>query len=123
MENLFKNLNLDQSEKDYQWFKFKDIYSKLRYLNELIDNFYIKDTDLFLINLDNFLKLNEYIISSQIDTFKINYFKTTDCIDNIKTLLKIYDLILPIMEERMDKYFVDKIEDKIFLEKFKGIKM
>ena len=128
----FENLN-----KCDEWITLKLNYSKIRYLNELIDNFYIpnsekflKSLDLFMINLD---KITNYYLHEiswksqdpdiqedaiQIEEFLILSLNSTDCITKIKLVLKAYNILVPIVLEINDERFADIIDDETFLKEF-----
>jgi len=128
----FENLNNCD-----EWITLKSNYSKIRYLNELIDNFYIpnsekflKSLDLFMINLD---KITSYYLHEiswksqdpdiqeeaiQIEEFLILSLDSTDCITKIKLVLKAYNILVPIVLEMNDERFADIIDDETFLKEF-----
>jgi hypothetical protein len=133
----FARVKLDDLDfkEENEWVLLCSNYSKLRYLNEIIDHFYIKSTDRFVYSLgifmENVTKTN-IIYLNQIDwkqsdleeecddikQFLERSIYTDDCIQKLKLVLRAYRLLVPIVEEYRNEKFVDKI-DRVFLDNFK----
>jgi len=122
---------------DDEWPTLKANYSKLRYLNELIDNFYIpnsekflKSVELFMVKLDritnyylheiNWKNQEEFINeeSLKIEEYLLISLNSNDCIEKLKNLLKGYEILVPIILEFNNEKFLDIIDDQCFLKEF-----
>ena len=114
-------------DRDYQWIKICENFSKLKYLDNIIKNYYVPESDKFLLALEKFMetidKMNLVYIK-EIDWYQNEH---PDCVE-IKRLLDIsmgehdplarlnlcvraYALLLPIIEnlrnekqKEMDEY-------------------
>lgn len=121
---------------DYQWNKLCENYSKIKYLDNIIKNYYIPESDKFLVAVEKFMqtinKIN-LIYIKDIDWYQNEH---PDCL-NIKSLLdrtvdeydpltklsccvQAYSLLIPIIENlRNENYKKYKIsEDSEFVEEF-----
>ena len=123
-------------EHDYQWIKICENFSKLKYLDNIIKNYYVPESDKFLLALEKFMetidKMNLVYIK-EIDWYQNEH---PDCVE-IKRLLDIsmgehdtlarlnlcvraYALLLPIIENlRNEKQKeMDESEQARFVQEF-----
>jgi hypothetical protein len=122
---------------DYEWPTLKANYSKLRYLNELIDNFYIPNSEKFLKSIELFMvkldRITKYYLqqinwknqedsinkeSLKIEEYLLISLNSNDCIEKLKNLLKGYEILVPIILEFNNEKFLDIIDDQYFLKEF-----
>ena len=121
-----------------EWEILKSNYSKLRYINELIDNFYVPNSDKFLKSIEIFMntidRTTQYYLHEidwknqkpdcftgiclEIEKYFTLSLHSNDCIEKLKNLLKAYDMLIPIVLEFNNEKFVDIIDDQHFLREF-----
>jgi hypothetical protein len=124
ISKLDKINNIDQ-----EWVELKSNFSKLTYLFNLVDKYYIPESEKFLESLEKFLsvidKTTVYYLQ-QIDWKEQiiikKYFEdslnTTDCIEKLKILLKGYSLLVPIVEDIRNERCIGAIDDPFFIREF-----
>ena len=108
------------------WFVLKSNYSKLQFLQETINFYYIKETDLFLECLEKFMKyidtltmeylsnmynktipVNDRSEFEQIEILFQNSLNEPDVITRMANLLKGYDIFVPLVEKYIKNNTVD----------------
>ena len=133
-----KLFTLDTVDFDYEWHLITSNYSKLRYLNDIVKNFYVPETDKFLESLSKFMNVLDRTNVYYLENIDFNYEKnteikikalkikeyledslnTSDPIEKLTLVIKGYDLFVPIAEHfRKDRY-VENINDFSFLNEF-----
>jgi hypothetical protein len=121
---------------DYQWNKLCENYSKLKYLDNIIKNYYIPESDKFLLAIEKFMQTINKV--NTVYTKDINWYQDEhpdcviikslldQCLDNpdpltkLSSCVKAYSLLIPIIENiRNENYKKYKIsEDCEFVEEF-----
>jgi len=133
-----KLFTLDTVDFDYEWHLITSNYSKLRYLNDIVKNFYVPETDKFLDSLTSFMSVLDRTNVFYLENIDFNYYKDQDIkikalkikefledslnksdpIEKLTLVIKGYDLFVPIAEYfRKDRY-VENINDFYFLNEF-----
>ena len=133
-----KLFTLDTVDFDYEWHLITSNYSKLRYLNDIVKNFYVPETDKFLESLGNFMSVLDRTNIYYLENIDFNYYKDqeikvkavkikefledslnkSDPIEKLDLVLKGYDLFVPIAEHFRKEKFVENINDSSFLNEF-----
>jgi len=137
-DSICKMCNLMKTKNDIEWETLKSNYSKLRYLNYIIqmNNLQLDNHNKFMKSLGIFM---EYI-----DTITLHYFKeinwdydkevgdkvmvikelfekslnSNNSIEKMKYVLDAYLQLVPIVEQIRNERVVEIIDDQSFLEKF-----
>ena len=125
---------LDTSDSEIEWDVLKSNYSKLRYLNHLIDNYVFPETKKFsriLISILNGIDSMTQYYLKELDwdseenmkeeclETKVLFEKSLNIyfpIEKLKTILLAYDIFIPIIESFRKERFVDLVDDQPFLE-------
>jgi hypothetical protein len=133
--------NLKTIDFDYEWHLITSNYSKLRYLNDIIKNFYIPESDKFLESLTSFMNVLDKTNIYYLETIDFNYYKDqeinfkaikikelledslnkSDPIEKLNLVLKGYDLFVPLAAYFRKEKFIENINDSSFLNEF-GLK-
>lgn len=118
-----------------EWETLSSNYSKLRYLHDIVTNYYIPESDKFLIALKQFMKQIDKMNTRYID--EINWYEETDNQEILKIkhgldlslfqddeiakmnyALDSYKILVPIIEKLRKEKYKDKINDTKFLVEF-----
>ena len=127
---------MDNLETNDEWNNLTVNYSKLKYIGELVDNWYIQESVKFLEILDKFMvninmtnqkyldeinweEENDYhedclIIKRNLEAS----IRSTDCIEQLRVTVYAYSLLVPILEEIRNEQYIEQIEDPVFLNDF-----
>jgi len=121
---------------DYEWNTLCSNYSKLKYLDELIENFYMPESEKFLLSMEKFMEkidivniryLNDIAWDHQEDDHdnaqKIKKLLDLsllekDPIGKMKICLNAYKLFVIIAEDCRDEEYKPKIYDTSFIKEF-----
>ena len=137
IDDVIDRLNCNLLEDhDYQWNKICENYSKLKYLDDIIKNYYIPESDKFLVALDRFMATIEKMNLIYIKEIDWHQNEHPDCL-NIKLLLdtsvneedpltkldlcvKAYSLLVPIIEiiRNEKRKEIEQTEKTKFVEEF-----
>jgi nitrogen regulatory protein PII-like uncharacterized protein len=131
LEDVICKLN-ELNDLDAEWKTLRSNYSKLKYLHELVEKYYIPDSQTFLRCLEKFLKkldsVTEYYLD-EIDWYdgnglhlkiKIQFEKslqTNDCIEKLKYLMKGYSMLVGVVETIRNETCIENINNE-FKEEF-----
>jgi len=130
---IYKMEILDTSDSEIEWDIIKSNYSKLRYLNHLIDEYDFPETQKFLkvlsTILDNIDSMTQYYlkeldwasdenIKEECVQVKLLFEESLNInlpIKKLKIILSAYDIFIPIIQDFRNERFVE-IVDEPFLE-------
>ena len=128
LEQVISKLStLETVDLDYEWNLLASNYSKLKYLENIVKNFYIPETDLFLTSLSRFMnkidKTNIYYLENieleneyrPIRDYIEGSLKSTDPIEKLTLVMKAYNILIPLVEQFRNE---NSIEDREFLKEF-----
>jgi hypothetical protein len=127
---------LDTDSAEEEWLILKLNYSKLKYLNNLIDTYEFPETKKFISVLKKILKgidsMNQYYLCEinwerdnnetikeeciQVKTLFEQSLNIYYPIEKLKMILSAYDIFIPIIEKFRQETFVEIIDDQKFLE-------
>lgn len=136
--NKMSQLQTSEFENE-QWDLVKTNYSKLRYLNHILElsKLNLEEHKKFLFSLDRFMEYTdkisqtylkninwenetEFIAESKIIHLHFsNSLNQTNVILKMKDVLSAYGVLVPIIESIRNEKFVEIIEDEEFLQEFK----
>jgi len=118
---------------DDEWKTLRTNYSKLKYLSELVEKYYIPESEKFLETLNKFLYKIDFITSYYLSEINWEsethpnaclikkYFEdslqTNDCIHKLKVLLKGYVLLISIVETIRNEKCIEPV-NKEFIQEF-----
>jgi len=138
IDDIINSLNSNLLEDhDYQWNRLCENFSKLKYLDDIIKNYYIPESDKFLIALDRFMASIEKMNIVYLKEIDWHQNEHPDCLE-IKRLLdisvnendplsklnfcvKAYTLLVPIIEiiRNEKRKEIEETEKIKFAEEFK----
>ena len=140
METIIKNfeyLTTSEMADKTQWEIIKSNYSKLKYLHETINFYYIQETDLFLECLERFMfKIDEDIFLLLKEIYKINIPETDredfenielkfqetlhekDPIARVTMAVEAYSFLVPVFEKYYNETWKYSINDQSFIKMF-----
>lgn len=140
-EIVFKFEKFDYHDQDYEWDIIKVNYSKMRYINELIECYEIPESVIFIDKLTEFLasidKMTQYYLKNisfihdsdevQLDCDRIKKLfekslNINDIFKKFKIILEAYCIFVDIIQDFRKETFSDHINDPDFLENFGRIK-
>jgi len=136
-QSISKMSNLQVSENE-EWDKLKLNYSKLRYLNYLLENknLHFNSNEKFLVSLGIFLKYidsitliylksidlendTEYPTESKFVKKELeNSLNSNDQLKKMKHILEAYKTLIFVVEQIKNEKFTEFIDDQQFLEDF-----
>ena len=137
-EFISKIDSLYTNDADDEWDTVTDIYSKILYLNCLIENYDFPETDMFKQVLSNILdgidKKNQYYLNElnwdddelqeELDIIREAFEKSLNqncSFLRIKYILEAYSVLIPMIEDFRKEKFVDIIEDPEFIQKVESV--
>ena len=132
LDHLIENFDkLSNNDADDEWERLKSNYSKLKYLNELINFYHIPDLTKFKITLGKFMEsidtVTQYYLRN-ITTWDeeemiLKYLEESlnsyDPILKMGKIIKAYSLLVPEIEIIRNEKWRYNINDRDFLDKFK----
>ena len=140
-EIVFKFEKFDYHDSDYEWDIIKTNYSKIRYINELIECYEIPESNIFINKLTEFLenidKMTQYYLKSISFMHEEDYIQTdcdrikklfekslnvNDIFKKFKIILEAYSIFVDVIKDFRNETFSDHINDLDFLENFGRIK-
>jgi hypothetical protein len=136
LDVLIKNFStLSNNDADDEWGTLKSNYSKLKYLNELINFYHIPDLTKFKITLGKFMESIDILTQkylrnitwdgeeNEIEETILKYLEESlnsyDPILKMSKIIKAYSMLVPIIEIMRNEKWRYTIDDREFLNKFK----
>jgi hypothetical protein len=130
LDEIITRVNgLSTSDADFEWYNLRENFSKVKYLNELLNFYNISENrkliyllDLFMETIDHTTRhyLREINWDSQpvIETFLINSLNAGDPLQKLQEITKAYQLLVPIIENLRNETAQIEITDQEFLKNF-----
>jgi hypothetical protein len=134
-EYLDRSLDkIKYTDADCEWETLKSNYSKLKYLSQLFNFYYIPYYNKFTRTLNKFLEsiepVNHYYLNSlrdieiheyyEIDDLLGDAFHIDDPLLKLNNVLSAYSILIPIVEDFMNEKYSYRIDDPSFLDAFKN---
>ena len=121
--------SLYTQDADFEWETLKQNFSKIKYLNELLNFYNINYTKRFIYLIGVFMEsvdsttkvyLREinWVDYPDIEGYLLESLNSQNPLQKLGAVTKAYDLLIPIIEKMRNEYIVPKVNDPIFLKTF-----
>jgi hypothetical protein len=128
-EIIFRVNNLYTVDAEFEWKSLRENYSKIKYLNELLNFYNIKQTKkfvtligIFLESIDKttqmYLREINWDDNPTIQDYLLNSLNAQNPLHKLGLVLKAYQLLVPIIEGYRNETFIPQIKDQNFIKTF-----
>ena len=128
-EIIFRVNNLYTVDAEFEWQSLRENYSKIKYLNELLNFYNIKQTKkfvtligIFLESIDRttqmYLREINWDDNPTIQDYLLNSLNAQNPLHKLGLVLKAYQLLVPIIEGYRNEKIDFEIKDQNFIKTF-----
>jgi hypothetical protein len=121
--------NLYTADADFEWYNLRENFSKVKYLNELLNFYNINQTKklvyligIFMESIDRTTKIYLYEINWEsypnIESYLLESLNANNPLQKLGAITKAYDLLVPIIEDLRNEKVIFEINDQEFLKTF-----
>jgi hypothetical protein len=121
--------NLYTADADFEWYNLRENFSKVKYLNELLNFYNINQTKklvyligIFMESIDRTTKIYLYEINWEsypnIESYLLESLNANNPLQKLGAITKAYDLLVPIIESMRNEKVIFEINDQEFLKTF-----
>jgi hypothetical protein len=128
-EIIFRVNNLYTADSEFEWETLRENYSKIKYLNEVLNFYYVPQTKkliqligVFMDSVDKvtqmYLQEIDWDENPTIQGYLLDSLNANNPLHKLGCVIKAYQLLVPLIEGYRNETFIPKINDQNFIKIF-----